>query len=117
MNVETMMPASADGGTEVLYKLGLYDYARLAKVTGIDTRTLVVYLNRARELRRAGKGTAAHLPDPDMRFGTSPCWREDTIRGWLKARETSPMTMIRLDADETLRLQEPVLYNDTEASI
>lgn len=66
------------------------DTEAAAKLAGVTTDSLRVYLKRSR--RRLNEGHELRpqdLPLPDQTFGRSPAWRQSTIAAWI-AHRTSP---------------------------
>jgi predicted DNA-binding transcriptional regulator AlpA len=53
---------------------GLLDMAGVAKLAGVEVKTIAVYLARKT------------MPEPDYRVGRSPLWKMETIDAWLKRR-------------------------------
>ena len=67
--------------------LGLVE---LSGITGMSTSTLSTLLHRARKNRESGKSTPNDIPEPDIYFGSSPVWSQETVHEWLKARAEGP---------------------------
>lgn len=62
------------------------DYDGVSERTGIQSKTLRVYLAQANRRREEGTSKPGDIPPPDEVFGQSPVWKPATIDKWLARR-------------------------------